>query len=72
MCELEAFRVFNFTVHANNGAADRLTEEAERIKENDNVKIVLKSLSTILDLLLVTPHSLAIMSHGDVQKNFCL
>ena len=32
----------------NNGATDRLTEEAERIKENNNVKVVLKSLSTIL------------------------
>ena len=27
----------------NNGATDRLTEEAERIRENTNVKVMLKS-----------------------------
>ena len=53
----------------NNGATDRLTEEAERIKENNNVKVVLKSLNTIL--LLVTPHSLPIMNQGVVQRSFC-
>ena len=37
----------------NNGVTDRLTEEAETIKENNNVKVVLKSqLGTILQ---VTP-----------------
>ena len=50
MCELEAIRVSSFST--NNGVTDRLTEEADRIKENNNVKVVLKSLGTIL---LVTP-----------------
>ena len=52
MCELEVIRVFGQLSSTNNGATNSLTEEAERIKENNNVKVVLKSLSTIL---LVTP-----------------
>ena len=51
MCELEAISGFQLS-STNNGVTDRLTEEAERIKENNNVKVVLKSLGTIL---LVTP-----------------
>ena len=49
----------------NNGATDRLTEEAERIKENNNVKVVLKSLS-----YYSTGHTVTILARYNEAGSF--
>ena len=67
MCELEATRVSG-SFSTNNGVTDRLTEEAKRIKENNNVKVVLKSLGTFL--LFSTGHTLTVLARYNEARSF--
>ena len=60
---------------ANNGANDRPTEEAERIKENNDVKVVLKSYKycftprNVTTGHLVTSHNLRIKHAENININ---